>query len=88
MAQSRASDEIPSEGTQGPTGIGEYVVLCAGAGHPATILYREKQKGVLCNKQRKESKLCNLVGWRAGRKNELSQPIERTIRLLMMAEER
>ena len=44
VAHSRASDEIPSEGTQGPTGIGEYVVLCAGAGHPASILCTESKE--------------------------------------------
>ena len=38
VAHSRANDEITSEGTQGSMGVGEYVVLCAGAGHPASIV--------------------------------------------------
>ena len=44
VAHSRASDEIPSKGTQGPTGIGEYVVVCAGARHPAPILCTESKE--------------------------------------------
>ena len=43
VAQSRVSDEILFKGTHGLTGIGKYVVLCAGAGHPAVILYMKSK---------------------------------------------
>ena len=44
VAQSRARDEITSEGTHGPKGIGEYVVLCVGSGYPTSILCMESKE--------------------------------------------
>ena len=50
VVQSRARDEMTNEGTQGPTGIEEYIVLCVGAGHPPGFELMEKSKGIKCTK--------------------------------------